>query len=108
MAQLRSRGAPSDPTSLARLIRTEAPRAVKIGLETGATSVWLWHALRAEGLPMVCLDARQAHAALSIRPSKADRNSLRLPSELRHGGDAVRAGTAGGDDREEPVDRTVS
>ena len=74
--------AASDPTSLARLIRTKAPRAVKIGLETGATSVWLWHALRAEGLPMVCLDARQAHAALSIRPSKSDRSDARGLAEM--------------------------
>jgi hypothetical protein len=49
---------PSDPSSLARIIRTKAPNAVKIGLETGATSVWLWHALRAEGLPAVCTDVR--------------------------------------------------
>lgn len=74
--------ASSDPASLARLIRAKAPRAVKIGLETGATSVWLWHALRAEGLPVVCLDARHAHAALSIRPTKTDRSDARGLAEM--------------------------
>jgi transposase len=74
--------APSDPASLVQLIRTRAPRAVKIGLETGATSVWLWHALRAEGLPVLCMDARHAHAALSVRPVKSDRSDARGLAEM--------------------------
>src|SRR5689334_17767689 len=40
----------SDPASLVGLIRAKAPRAVRIGLETGSTSAWLAHALR----PKVC------------------------------------------------------
>src|ERR687890_264290 len=31
----------SDPASLVGLIRAKAPRAVRIGLETGSTSAWL-------------------------------------------------------------------
>ena len=73
---------PSDPASLVHLIRTEAPRAVKIGLETGATSAWLWHALKAECLPVVCMDARHAHAALSVRPVKSDRSDARGLAEM--------------------------
>lgn len=73
---------PSDPASLVHLIRTKAPRAVKIGLETGATSAWLWHALKAEGLPVVCMDARHAHAALSVRPVKSDRSDARGLAEM--------------------------
>jgi hypothetical protein len=38
-----------------------------------ATSVWLPHALLAEGLPLVRLDARQAKAVLSARPNNSDR-----------------------------------
>jgi transposase len=72
----------SDPERLIRLIRTKAPRALKVGLETGQTAVWLYHALKAAGLPVVCLDARQAHAALSIRPSKSDRNDARGLAEM--------------------------
>ena len=72
----------SDPASLVQLIRTRAPRAVKIGLETGATSVWLWHALKAEGLPVLCMDARHAHAALSVRPVKSDRSDARGLAEM--------------------------
>ena len=72
----------SDPASLAALIRAKAPRAVKIGLETGSTSGWLAYALTAEGLPVVCMDARHAHAALSIRPSKTDRSDARGLAEM--------------------------
>ena len=73
---------PSEPASLVQLIRSKAPQAIKIGLETGASSVWLWHALKAEGLPVVCMDARRAHAALSVRPVKSDRSDARGLAEM--------------------------
>jgi transposase len=59
----------TDPASLARLIRKRAPDLVRVGLESGATSAWLTHSLTAEGLPVVCLDARHAQAVLSMRPT---------------------------------------
>jgi transposase len=73
---------PSDPASLVGLIQAKAPRAVKIGLETGSTSAWLAHALVAEDLSLVCMDARHAHAALSVRPSKTDRSDARGLAEM--------------------------
>ena len=63
----------SEPAPIARLIRKRAPGVVRVGLESGPTSVWLTHALTAEGLPVVCLDARHAHAVLSVRINKSDR-----------------------------------
>jgi transposase len=51
--------------------------SVCIGLESGPTSTWLWQALKAAGLPVICMDARHAHAALSVRPIKSDRNDAR-------------------------------
>jgi transposase len=77
---------PAEPTSLATLIRIKAPHLVRVGLETGATSPWLVHALTAAGLPVVCMDARHAHAALSMRPTKSDRSDARgLADMLRIG-----------------------
>lgn len=32
---------------------------------------WLWHELRRVDLPVVCIDARHAHAALSVRMNKS-------------------------------------
>jgi transposase len=51
-----------------------APQAEKVGLETGPTSTWLWHELRGAAVPVVCIDARHAQAALSMRLNKTDRN----------------------------------
>src|SRR3954464_4947110 len=43
-------------------------------VETGPLSTWHWHALKAMGLPVICIDARHAKAALSMQINKTDRN----------------------------------
>ena len=73
---------PSEPGALISFIRARAPHASRIGLESGPTSTWLWHALKAAGLPVICMDARHAHAALSVRPIKSDRNDARGLAEM--------------------------
>jgi transposase len=64
----------TEPCALAQVLRYRAPAVEKVGLETGPLSTWLWHSLRAADLPVVCLDARHAQAALSMRINKTDRN----------------------------------
>ena len=49
----------------------------KVGMETGPMAVWLWNALTARGLPIVCLDARHASAVLKMMPNKTDRHDAR-------------------------------
>src|SRR6478672_2363262 len=73
---------PSEPGALISFIRARALHASRIGLESGPTSPWLWHALKAAGLPVICMDARHAHAALSVRPSKSDRNDAHGLAEM--------------------------
>ena len=46
----------------------------KLGMETGPLAVWLWNELKARGLPIICIDARHANAALKMMPNKTDRN----------------------------------
>ncbi len=60
----------SEPEAIAEFIKTKAPHSKRIGLETGPTSTWLWHELRALGLPVICIDARHAKAALSMQINK--------------------------------------
>ncbi len=38
------------------------------------STTWLWTALTAEGLPMVCLNARHAKKALDMKVNKTDAN----------------------------------
>lgn len=74
--------APTDPGALARLIRKRAPGTVRIGFETGAMAGWLWHEFKRLDLPVVCVDARHAHATLSVRLNKSDPNDARGLAEL--------------------------
>ena len=55
-------------------MRSKAPDAVRIGLETGPTSTWLWTELKRLGLPVICIDARHAKAVLKMQINKSDRN----------------------------------
>jgi transposase len=64
----------SEPAAIAAFIEARAVSALRIGLETGPTTTWLWHELRALGLPVICIDARHAKAALSLQINKSDRN----------------------------------
>ncbi len=64
----------SEPAAIAAFVEAKAVDAKRIGLETGPTSTWLWHELRALGLPVICIDARHAKAALSLQINKSDRN----------------------------------
>lgn len=72
----------SEPGALARLLAKRAPHAERIGFETGAMASWLWHELKPVNLPVVCIDARHAHAALSVRINKSDENDARGLAEL--------------------------
>jgi len=64
----------SDPQLLAAMIRKRAPEARRVVFETGPLSVWFYHALTAEGLPAICIDARHAKAALDMAANKTDAN----------------------------------
>lgn len=64
----------SDPQLLAALIRKHAPAPKRVVFETGPLSVWFFHALAAEGVPAICIDARHAKAALDMAANKTDAN----------------------------------
>ena len=64
----------SDPDSITIIVRQHAPGALRVGLETGQLSNWLALSLRRRGVPVVCMDARHAKAALSLQINKTDAN----------------------------------
>ena len=64
----------SDPEAISVYLRSKAPDVVRVGLETGPTSTWLWTELKRLGLPVICIDARHAKAVLKMQINKSDRN----------------------------------
>lgn len=64
----------SDPEAIAEFIKSHASHVERIGLETGPTVTWLWTELSKLGLPVICIDARHAKAALKMQINKTDRN----------------------------------
>jgi transposase len=64
----------SSPGAIARVLATRASSLERVGLESGPLAPWLVHELRALALPVVCLDARHARAALSVQINKSDAN----------------------------------
>lgn len=77
---------PSTPESIAAIVRQYAPEVLRIGLETGSLSPWLARGLENMGLPVVCLDARQAKAVLSLRINKSDPNDAQGLAEIVRSG----------------------
>jgi len=74
----------SDPEAIATFIKLHAPHVVRIGLETGATSTWLWTELNKVGLPVICIDARHARAVLRMQINKSDRNDAAGIARIMH------------------------
>jgi len=78
----------SEPDTLAAVVRKRAPEAVRVGLETGFLSTWLCHALAEAGLPVVCMDARQARAdrggAIVGRVSEVDARAAEMLAFIKH------------------------
>jgi transposase len=64
----------SDPTAIYAAIAKHAPKVIRVGIETGQLSNWLTLSLRRRGVPIVCLDARHAKAALALQINKTDAN----------------------------------
>jgi transposase len=62
------------PKAIMQTLAKRAASLERVGLESGPLAPWLVHELRALGLPVVCLDARHAQAALSVQVNKSDAN----------------------------------
>ncbi len=72
----------SDPEALAGALRRHAPDLVRVGLETGFLTPWLYHSLKALGLPVICLEARHARAATTLQRNKTDANDAETLAQL--------------------------
>jgi transposase len=65
------------PAAILAVLTEEALAIERIGLEAGPLSQWLYSALAAAGLPVICVETRHMKAALSAQINKSDRNDAR-------------------------------
>ncbi|MEQ1650823.1 MAG: IS110 family transposase [Hyphomicrobiaceae bacterium] len=72
----------STPDAIAATILDKAAGSRRVGLESGPLSTWHYHGLKELGVPVICIDARHAHAGLSMQLNKTDKNDARGIAEL--------------------------
>jgi transposase len=78
--------AASEPAALvAALSKIDVPLE-RIGLEACSLTAWLHDELRAAGWPAICIETRQANAAMKTMPNKTDRNDARALAQIMRTG----------------------
>jgi transposase len=76
----------TNPSAIARALSPYKRVLEKVGLESGSKAAWLHKELSKRRYPIVCMDARVAHGALSTQRNKTDKNDARgLAQVLRNG-----------------------
>jgi len=78
--------AASEPQALREALRMVALPLERIGLEACSLTAWLHDGLRAAGLPAICIETRQANAAMKSMPNKTDRNDARALAQIMRTG----------------------
>lgn len=76
----------ADPEAIASTLARHAPGAARVGMETGPLAIWLWHGLRAIGIPVDCIHARHVAAALSLQINKTDTNDAHGIAQVARSG----------------------
>ena len=78
--------APSDPEALSKALRSVALPLERIGLEACSLAAWLHDGLQAAGWSAICIETRQANAAMKTMPNKTDRNDARALAQIMRTG----------------------
>ena len=68
--------------SIPAALASHAPELVRAGIEAGPMAVWLFYGLDQVGLPIECIHARRAAAALKLQGNKTVRNDARGLAQL--------------------------
>ena len=76
----------SEPEALVNCFRTSGLVMDRVGLEACSLTAWLQQALSEAGLPAICIEARQAKAAMGAMPNKTDRNDARGIAQIMRTG----------------------
>ena len=85
-AVVREVTAPTSPEAIATAL-DQAPACVRVVFETGRMAPMLYHGLAALGVPVICIESRQAYQALkTLATHKTDRNDARGLAQLARTG----------------------
>jgi transposase len=76
----------SDPEVLAKWLKKHCSGIVRVVLETGPLSTFLYHGLVERTVPVICICARHAKKALSARVNKSDVNDAESLAQLARTG----------------------
>jgi transposase len=78
--------AASEPEPLIAALREIDLPLERVGLEACSLTAWLHDELHSAGLPAVCIETRQANAAMKTMPNKTDRNDARALAQIMRTG----------------------
>ena len=76
----------SEPEALVAFFRVSGMTMERVGLEACSLTAWLQQGLSEEGIPAICIETRQAKAAMGAMPNKTDRNDARGIAQIMRTG----------------------
>ena len=76
----------SEPQALVAALKETGLSLERVGLEACSLTAWLHDDLRRAGLPAICIETRQANAAMKTMPNKTDRNDARALAQIMRTG----------------------
>jgi transposase len=78
--------AASEPHALVVAMQGIGLTFERVGLEACSLTAWLHDELTKAGLPAICIETRQANAAMKTMPNKTDRNDARALAQIMRTG----------------------
>ena len=76
----------SEPDALVVFFDALGMTMQRVGLEACSLTAWLHQGLSEAGIPAICIEARQAKAAMGAMPNKTDRNDARGIAQIMRTG----------------------
>ena len=83
---VREARAASEPEALVAFFGACGMTMERVGLEACSLTAWLHAGLTEAGIPAICIEARQAKAAMGAMPNKTDRNDARGIAQIMRTG----------------------
>lgn len=77
---------PSEVDQVVACLKSFSQEITSVGLEAGTLTQYLTYGLQAAGYEVICMEARQVHAALSAMRNKTDKNDARGIAQLLRSG----------------------